>query len=132
MVETLEEITAPVMTEFIGPNFNYNGYCDARYRMSNNKIKLVNFGAFEVPMRLEALDENGKWKQHPVVFVNYGSYEARKSCEGELVIFHSGKCHSTIPFRSLSFPAELFKEAGDLGLTEGDTMFVKPIAREED
>ena len=76
MNQTLEHKVEQGKFECIGPDFTNNCYCNARYRINKNTIQLEDV---KVPISVEVLNRKGKWQQHPVVFVHYGSYEALKN-----------------------------------------------------
>src|SRR3989344_3738768 len=92
MAKALKQVTRQNWIEFVGPNFDYGGYCSARYRVSPNIVELMNT---QVPARVEALSQNGEWKQHPVIFTRYGSYEALKNGEKLLVMFLSQRSYTS-------------------------------------
>lgn len=112
---------------FLGPDFNNNGYCDARYRMSEHSIDLA---GTDVPTKVEVLNTGGGWQQHPVVFIHYGSYEARKNCGGSLIIFLPKGRYTSRPYDPF-FDGGLYKQAEEFGLTKGSQIDVKSIAKEE-
>ena len=129
---TLEQV-AEEMREWIGPDFNYNCYCDAKYRISNQSVKIMDV---KVPARVEAIRDNGTWAQHPVVFKRYGSYEAMKEGNAILITFLASGGYHSRPFGSFAgnnySDAQFYQEAERLGLTKGSTSFVKSFVREEE
>ena len=116
------------MIEFLGPDFNFNGYCDARYRMSNTAVDL---GDVQVPSRVEALNTRGEWQQFPVVFVHYITDGARQSGFGLFVMFLPGGKYSSRPYDA-STDRDTYQKADSLGLTEGSRALVQSIVREEE
>jgi hypothetical protein len=134
MNQTIDNTVEDETKEFLGSNFNYNGYCAAKYRMSSETVTLKTDSVnMEVPRRLEALNTKSEWQQHPVVFKHYGSYENRKQGIYDLVIFLPRGCHTSwfsgcSPFEN----KRIYEEAERLGLTEGDTMDIKSFPKETD
>lgn len=111
--------------EWTGPSFD--GNC-ARYRTSNRTVQLVDM---DVPSKVEILNERGKWQSHPVVFINYGTYEALKNMEGTLVIFLPNRTYTSHKWNSFTSDIDLYNQAELLGLTVGDRSFIKKVVWEE-
>lgn len=115
--------------QFYGPDFSQNKYLDfmALYRRGSTR---VSFGAFFVPSRLEALMLNGKWKQHPIVFLHLDIQEVRKTGNGTLVVFLE-RGYTTFSYPDDPQAILLYEEAKKLGLTEGHCA-VQTFVREEE
>ncbi|MEK6860950.1 MAG: hypothetical protein AABY07_03170 [Nanoarchaeota archaeon] len=128
MNQSLERSIEQEELEFIGPDFNFNGYCNARYRMRNTSVRL---GDIEVPTRVEALNTRGEWQQFPVVFIHYGTYEAMKNNDGQLVMFLPGGKYTSKPYSPIT-DRELYQQAKKLGLTMGKQSGIQSIVKEEE
>lgn len=126
--------TNPEAKEWLGPNFLQNCYCDAKYRyFSTTNITRKEWEKselLEVPYRLEVLNNQGQWQQHPVVFTR----------NLELVVIHLmevsspgsiGKQLKYMNLRSID-NADLYEEAKRKGLTEGSMGNIKSFVREID
>ena len=123
--KTLEEKVDYIET--LGTNFN-NPYAKAKYKISK---KTINLGEFEVPGDVQVLNKDEKWQDHPVVFIDYGNYEAYKQGKSTLIVFLVGgkwTSRNYNPFCDL----EVYKQAEKLGLTKGNRSDVKEFPKEED
>lgn len=112
--------------KWTGPSFDGS---HARYRTSIRTVQLL---YMNVPSKVEVLNERGKWQSHPVVFINYGTYEALKNMEGIIVIFLPNKTYTSYKWNPFTSDIDLYNQAELLGLTVGDRSFIKKLVLEED
>ncbi|MDP1695106.1 MAG: hypothetical protein Q8L34_06215 [Candidatus Woesearchaeota archaeon] len=138
MTETLEvtlELQMQEFTQFLGPNFEQNNWCQALYRKSLTTVQLPRPEKCEnippqgkphiiVPEQLLVQTTKGQWQQHPVVFLHYGTYEALKYRHGSLVVFLADRGYAQIPYDTFMGPPleAFYEEAKRLGLTSGSAI----------
>ncbi|GEM_PF-6679084 len=133
-LELAVDLQMQEFTQFLGPNFQQNNWCQALYRKSLTTVQLPRPEKCEflepqgqphilVPERLLVLNDKGAWQQHPVVSIHYGTYEAVKYRHGSLVVFllqGYARIPHDISLRDDSLET-FYQEAKRLGLTSGFT-----------
>ena len=131
-LELALELQMQEFTQFLGPNFEQNNWCQALYRKSLTSVQLLRPEKCEyispqekphilVPERLLVQTTKGQWQQHPVVFMHYGTYEELKYRHGSLVVFLADRRYAQIPYDTFMNPSleAFYEEAQRLGLTSG-------------
>lgn len=123
--------------EFIGHNYNYYGYSNARYRAYYPTIRISvtnddtgRTAELDLPSKLEALNRNGEWVKHPVVFRHDSDY---KGHNGYLIIFlMNGWQSHYLGHKWNPCLNKFYEEARDKGLTEGNENNIMTIVKGEE
>ena len=108
--------------EFIGPNYNVNGYSEAKYRMINDDIALIGDPKLKVPSKLEVWNKDREWQQHPVVFMH----------QDHLIMFLPGGKYTSKFYRPFSDGRKILQNATDLGLTKGSRANIASMVKREE
>lgn len=105
------------MQYFEGPDFTRGFFSYAKYRSSNETVKIETKQlSAELPKRIEILSKTG-WRQHPVVF-----YKSNLFNQGECFLIYITEDGAYRMFNQKEFNMKKFYEKAEkFGLTAGES-----------